>query len=125
MLWQGRSVRKYTGGRYRRARGKKASEMGRPSSETTLGEKRVVPIRTYGGNLKLRVFRTLYANVSDPKSGKTQRARIETVVENTANPNFVRRNTLTKGAIIRTELGKAKVVSRPGQHGTVNAILVE
>ncbi|MDH7594089.1 MAG: 30S ribosomal protein S8e [Methanomicrobiales archaeon] len=125
MLWQGRSVRRFTGGRYRRSRGKKAYEIGRSSADTVMGEPKVVPIRTFGGNLKLRVYRTLYANVSDPKTGRTKRVKIETVTANTANPNFVRRNALTKGAIVKTELGSAKIVSRPGQHGTVNAILLE
>jgi small subunit ribosomal protein S8e len=32
---------------------------------------------------------------------------------------------VTKGCIVETELGKAKVTSRPSQHGIVNAILVE
>jgi small subunit ribosomal protein S8e len=52
------------------------------------------------------------------------RAIIENVEENTANPNFVRRNLLTKGAIIKTSVGRAKIVSRPGQHGVINAILL-
>ena len=37
----------------------------------------------------------------------------------------VRRNILTKGAIIETDAGKAKITNRPGQEGTVNAVLVE
>ena len=32
---------------------------------------------------------------------------------------------VSKGAILETEEGKCRVVSRPGQHGTVNAILVK
>ena len=36
----------------------------------------------------------------------------------------MRRNTITKGAIVDTSAGLAKVVSRPGQTGTINAILV-
>jgi small subunit ribosomal protein S8e len=34
-------------------------------------------------------------------------------------------NVITKGAIIETEKGLAKVVSRPGQDGVVNAVLIE
>lgn len=81
-------------------------------------------IRTYGGNRKQRALRAQFASVSNPKTGETKRVRIETVTSNPANPNFVRRNTLTKGAIIRTELGQARIVSRPGQHGVVNAVLI-
>jgi len=37
----------------------------------------------------------------------------------------VRRNIITKGAVIKTEKGPARVTSRPGQHGIINAILLE
>jgi small subunit ribosomal protein S8e len=37
----------------------------------------------------------------------------------------VRRNIVTKGAIIETDAGQARVVSRPGQDGQVNAVLLE
>ena len=46
------------------------------------------------------------------------------VIENSANPNYVRQNIITKGSVIETEKGKAKVTSRPGQHGVVNAVLI-
>jgi len=32
---------------------------------------------------------------------------------------------LTKGALIETEIGLARVTSRPGQDGVVNAVRVE
>ena len=48
-----------------------------------------------------------------------------TVVENTANTHFVRRNIITKGAVVDTSLGRVKVTSRPGQHGMINGVLVE
>jgi small subunit ribosomal protein S8e len=63
-------------------------------------------------------------SITDPKSGKSSSSKIIKVVENSANPNYVRQNIITKGSIIETEKGKAKVTSRPGQHGVVNAILV-
>ncbi|MFA7072263.1 MAG: 30S ribosomal protein S8e, partial [Methanoculleus sp.] len=31
---------------------------------------------------------------------------------------------LTRGAIIRTDIGRARIVSRPGQDGVVNAVLL-
>ena len=52
------------------------------------------------------------------------KTEIISVVENPANIHYVRRNIMTKGAIIETELGKAKITSRPGQTGTINAILI-
>lgn len=72
----------------------------------------------------MRLLRCEYANVADPKSGVTRKARIITVKANPANPFFARRNITTKGAIIETELGDAVVTSRPGQNGIVNARLI-
>ena len=46
------------------------------------------------------------------------------VIENPSNPHLVRRNILTKGAVVETKLGKAKVTSRPGQEGTLNGVLI-
>jgi small subunit ribosomal protein S8e len=125
ILWQGRSVRRESGKRYRVSQKKKRFEIGRAPADTTLGEGRNRIIRTRGGNLKVRALRTVYANVSMPATGGSKKAKIETVVENRADPNYMRRNILTKGAIIKTELGKARVVSRPAQDGVVNAVLIE
>ncbi|KQC04489.1 MAG: 30S ribosomal protein S8e [Methanoculleus sp. SDB] len=125
MQWQGRSVRKATGGRIRLARGKRRVEIGRAPADTHIGEDRNRIIRTRGGNHKVRALRAEFANVADPKTGETKRVRMETVEANTANPNYVRRNLLTKGAIIKTEIGRARIVSRPGQDGIICAVLVE
>ena len=125
ILWQGRSIRRETGKRYRISRRKKRFEIGRAPADTTLGEGRNRIIRTRGGNLKVRALRTQFANISVPATGETKKAKIETVVENRADPNYMRRNILTKGAIVKTEIGRARVVSRPAQDGVVNAILVE
>jgi small subunit ribosomal protein S8e len=125
MLWQGRSVRQSTGGRYRPFRGKRRAEIGSAPTDTHIGDERVRIVKTFGGNRKIRVVRANIASVADPRSGTIKRARIETVEENGANPNYVRRNLLTKGAIIRTEIGRARIVSRPGQDGVINAVLLE
>ena len=37
---------------------------------------------------------------------------------------LVRRNIITKGSIVETKLGKAKVTCRPGQEGSVNGVLL-
>jgi ribosomal protein S8E len=52
-------------------------------------------------------------------------SKIVTVKKNAANPNYVQRNIINKGAMIQTEAGLAKVTSRPGQDGNVNAVLVK
>jgi small subunit ribosomal protein S8e len=125
MLWQGRSVRRVTGGRYRPSQGKRRSEIGSTPAETHIGGDRRKVIRSYGGNPKIRAMRALYANVADRSSGRTRKVAIERVEENGANPNYVRRNLLTKGAVIRTEAGRARIISRPGQDGVINAVLIE
>ena len=76
---------------------------GESPAETHIGEDRRRAIRTFGGNEKIRALRATYANVANRATGSAQKVKIETVERNTANPNYVRRNLLTKGAIIRTE----------------------
>jgi len=125
MQWQGESVRKVTGGRRRPAAMKRRAEIGLAPADTHIGENRAKVLRTYGGNDKVRALRANVANVTNPKDGVTKKVKIETVEKNTANPNYVRRNLLTKGAVIKTELGSARITSRPGQDGIINAILVE
>ncbi len=122
--WQGRSKRKVSGGRIRLHRKKRTFEIGREKQFATLGQYKNSKIRTQGNNLKMKIISTELANVVNPKTKKSSRVKIQTVVENRANPFYVRRNIFNKGAIIETELGKAKITSRPGQHGVVNAILI-
>ncbi len=82
-------------------------------------------VRCRGGNTKVKLLECNFANVSDPRSGITRRVRILSVLDNAANPFFKRRNIVTKGAIIETEIGNAIVTSKPGQDGVVNAKLLE
>ncbi len=125
-LWQGRSKKKNTGGRYRHFRGKKKFEIAPESQFTVIREDSSRKIyRTRGDNSKGRLMTASYANVFDPKTGKSQRTRILTEKENDANPNYVQRNIITKGAIVQTEMGDARITSRPGQDAVVNAVLVE
>jgi len=125
MQWQGESVRKVTGGRRRPAAMKRRTEIGLAPADTHIGEDRTRVIRTFGGNEKVRALRASFANVTNPTSGETKKVKIETVEKNTANPNYVRRNLLTKGAVIKTEIGHARITSRPGQDGIINALLIE
>ncbi len=124
-LWQGDSRRKSTGGRKIRAQGKRRSEIAREHIDTLVGEQSQKLVRTKGANQKVKLMRTNSINVTDPKSGKTQVAELTNVVENSANIHYVRRNIITKGAIVETSAGKVKVTSRPGQNGALNGVLVE
>lgn len=100
-------------------------EHGRESYKPVIGKTKIKSIRVIGGNEKLKALTFETANVFVPKDKKAKVVAIKNVLENPANVNFVRRNILTKGAIIETEVGKAKITSRPGQCGVVNAVLVE
>jgi len=124
-IWQGKSRRLPTGGRRHIAQKKRKFEIGSEPHFTTVGETKLKNVRARGGHTKVRVLRVKTANVTDRKTGKTQVAEIVTVTGNGANPNYVRRNIVTKGAVVRTSLGQARVTSRPGQHGAINAVLIE
>ena len=123
--WHGRSRRKTTGGRIRFARKKRKYELGRPFGETKTGSIKKKTIRTRGGNKKIRLLQVEYANIVDPKTNTSTRVSIDDITGNPANRNYARRKMITKGAIIKTPKGSARVTSRPGQEGIVNAILVE
>ncbi|MGD1060259.1 MAG: 30S ribosomal protein S8e [Methanomassiliicoccales archaeon] len=124
-LWQGKSQRKPSGGRLRPAKKKRRFEVGRDAEYTYLGETRSNTFRVTGGNQKAKLLKANYANVVDPATKKIQKSKILTVKENAANPNYVQRNIINRGSIIQTELGLAKVTSRPGQDGAINAVLVK
>jgi small subunit ribosomal protein S8e len=121
---QYRSERKVTGGRYKDYRGKRQFETARLPSLTKLDETKIVRINTMGGNNKQRLYRAEVANIVDTATKKHTKAKIKTILENPANRHYVRRNIMTKGTIIDTEVGKAKITSRPGQDGTVNAVRI-
>ncbi len=124
--WQRLSKRKISGGRYHLYRKKKLRELGGYPAETKIAEydKRKEQ-RIRGGSLKYRLIFAHYANVYDPKSGVSKRVEIIDLEHNPASRDFTRRRIVTKGAIIKTELGLARVTSRPGQHGIVNAVLIK
>ena len=124
-IWQGRSKRKPTGGRLTLSRKKRRYEIGKEPVFTLVGSEKRSVSRVRGANTKVRLLKAQFANVVDPATNKTQKAKIITVKESPANPNYVPRNIITKGAVIQTELGPAKVTSRPGQDGSINAILVK
>ncbi len=123
-IWQGKSVRKLTGGRSKSSRNKRKVEFGRDPAETKIGERKIKAIRTKGGGKKIRLTNDLKINVVDPKDNKMQVAEIMGVIENHANDHFVRRNIITKGAVVETSLGQVKITSRPGQDGMVNGVLI-
>ena len=78
---------------------------------------------------KVKQYKAKFANVVNPKTKKTAKAEILTVLENPANRHYTRGNIITKGAVLKIKIGseekKARVTSRPGQAGTIDAVLTE
>jgi len=124
MLTQHRPRRKVTGGRYKSFRKKRKCDMGREPVLTKVGKTRLRTIRVKNGRAKPKLLSCDTVNLLDPKTHKYSKVKIKTVLENPANRHYVRRNIITKGTVIDTEKGKAKVTSRPGQDGLINAVLI-
>ncbi|MFW9819606.1 MAG: 30S ribosomal protein S8e [Candidatus Thorarchaeota archaeon] len=121
---QARSKRKYTGKKYKHFRKKRKRELEGSRIDTEIAPEKKKKQRVMGGNFKLKLFATQYINVTDPATNKTQKVRILGFEENVASKDLNRRHVLTKGAVVETELGNARITSRPGQHGVINGVLV-
>ena len=126
--WHGISRRKPSGGRLKRPnryRGKRRTEIAAEKQFTVLGEPSRKVYRKRSGSQTVRVMYDNIINVNDPSKGKTVRATMVTVLDSPADANFVRRNILTKGAVVDTDKGKVRVTSRPGKDGVINGVLLD
>lgn len=119
-----RTGRKITGGKYKKFRKKKLSELKRQPRLTILGQEKKKTIRTRGGKIKTVLLKTNKVNVIDPKTKVAKVVEIKNVLEVPSNRFLARKNVLVKGAIIETELGKARITNRPSQEGQINAVLI-
>jgi small subunit ribosomal protein S8e len=124
IIQKGRVGKKESGGRYKKARGKRIYELGSRPTLTHIGKHTLKGVRTLGGNCKTKALRVETINLFNPKDRTFKKAKIKIVIETPCNRHYVRRNILTKGAIIDTEMGRARVTSRPGQNGSVTAVLI-
>ena len=98
--------------------------MGRNPTETLMGEPKRVTIDSRRKGKKTPALRLTQINVTDPAKNVTFRAELQDVEENSANMDYQRRKVITRGTIVKTSKGRAKVTSRPGQEGILNAILL-
>lgn len=122
--WHLRSKRTPTGKRARRVRKKRNLDKGSHFLETKIGARKVRGKKTKGGGEKLKVLAVERINVADPRSKKISRVKILSVKKNPSNPHYVRRDIITKGAVVETEIGDVVITSRPGQDGVVNGKLL-
>lgn len=115
--------RKTSGGKYKKVKKRKLAGRQSQSRIVKIGEHKTKPIGTRGGNTKLVSFLGNIANVITNK--KAKKSAIKNVLETPSNTFLARQNILIKGAIIETELGKAKITNRPSQEGNIQAKLIE
>jgi len=114
---------KVTGGRRHPLRSRRKYEMDRFPNEALIGDQITITRKVRGKNIKTSIKTIDSVNLAI--DSKIKRVKIIKVLENATNNDYRRRGVISKGAILETEEGKCRVVSRPGQHGTVNAILVK
>ena len=125
VIWHGQKGRRLTGGKIVLHRKKRKYELGSLPTFATIGKEKRRITKTKGASQKVRAISVEFANVLDKKTNSVKKSKIISILENPANPHFVRRGLVTKGVLIKTELGNARVTSRLSQHGVVNAVLVE
>lgn len=122
---QDKSRRRISGGKRRPNRKGRKHELGRETLNCKIDEERKKKVDVRGTGEKVRLQATDKVNLMDPETKEANIEEIQDVIESPANPHFARRNFVTKGAIVQTTGGKARVTSRPGQDGTVNAVRVK
>lgn len=123
-IFQGSAHKKISGGKLKALRSKRRHELGREPTFTRIGPDTRKVLRGTGGNNKVVLMRASTANVFIPAEKTTKKLAIQTVKENPANQHYVQRNIMTRGTIIQTESGLARITSRPGRDGVINAVLL-
>ncbi len=118
-----KSGRKASGAKYKRPKQSKLHEKKGQPRVVKLAETKTKTLRVRGGAKKLSLLTTNKANII--AKGKAKKATIKNVLETPSNHFLARQNILVKGAVIETDLGKAKITNRPSQEGIINAIIVE
>lgn len=119
-----KKVSRGTGGRRRgKQRDKKLAHYGGEFTSTGVAEKEMKKnVRKRGGKTRTKLKKALVVNVLGEKG--TKKAKILGVLES-HKPEYVRRNIITKGTVINTDIGKVRVTNRVGQDGIVNGVLIK
>lgn len=115
-------MKKISGGKYHALRKKKLYERTSVARLTSLGNERKKNLEKMGGSKKAVLLSTDKAFVFDQKSKKGKVVKINSVLQIPSNRYL--KNILMKGTIIDTELGRAKITNRPGQEGSISAVLI-
>ena len=115
--------RKVSGARYKRPKKKKLTGRQGQTRIVKIGDKKTKLLSGRGKTSKVVSFFNNIANVM--VKGKSKKSAIKNVLETPSNTFLARQNILVKGAVIETELGKAKITNRPSQEGNIQAILIK
>ena len=92
-------------------------------NEALTGDEITVTRKVRGKNIKTSLKTIDFVNLA--MDTKVKKVKIIRVLKNTTNNDYERRGVISKGAVLEIEEGKCRVVSRPGQHGVVNAISIK
>jgi small subunit ribosomal protein S8e len=115
--------RKASGGRYKKVKKRKLTGRQNQTRIVKIGDTKTKLLNGRGKTTKLVSFLGNVANVI--VKGKAKKSAIKNVLETPSNTFLARQNILVKGAIIETELGKARITNRPSQEGNIQAVLVD
>jgi len=115
---------KITGGRRKPLRTRRKYETDRYPNEAINGAQVTITRRVRGNNNKVALKSIDFVNLATGNA-KVVKSKIIKVLENATNNDYKRRGIISKGAILETQEGKCKVVSKPGQNGIVNAVLLK
>ena len=116
--------RKHTGGSIKHTRSRRSDEKDSFSVDTLLGDHSIRVKNSRGGNVKISLVSDNFVNVIDKSNNSIKKVAINRVLKNPSNRDYERRGVITRGAILDTELGKVRVLSRPGQSGIIDGILI-
>ena len=115
---------KITGGRRSPLRIRRKYETDRYPNEAINGAQVTITRRVRGSNNKVALKSIDFVNLATGNA-KVVKSKIIKVLDNSTNNDYKRRGIISKGAILETQEGKCKVVSKPGQNGIVNAVLLK
>ena len=121
---EGLKTSKITGGKRHPLKTRQKFQIDRYPNEALMGDQETSKRKTRGNNRKTALKTVSHINLVMHDS-KIKRTKIVRVLENPTNNDYQRRGVITKGAILETEDGKCKVISRPGQCGIINAVVVK
>ncbi|MFW6233598.1 MAG: 30S ribosomal protein S8e [Nanoarchaeota archaeon] len=116
--------RKITGGKYIKRRKRRLHESPGQKRIVKLGDTKKKTKKTRGGDKKIFLLKDKFINIKSEK-GKAKKLEIKNVVRTPSNRFLARQNILTKGTIVETEKGNAKITNRPSQEGMINGIIID